>query len=359
MDHQTNMRRCFQLAKKALGHTSPNPYVGAVIVQGGLIIADGYHKKAGEDHAEIAAIKAAKQSVEGATLYCNLEPCCHTNKRTPPCVDQIIEAKIETVVISNLDPNPEVAGKGVAKLEDAGIQVIIGILEEEGALLNEVFFTHITKRRPFIHLKWAQTLDGKIATKSFNSKWITGEKARRRVHQERMLYDAIAVGSRTVTHDDPALTIRLPNEDEVCKKRLIFTHSGELSPHLKVFEDKYQDQTTIITGSPISFEARHILCPKKDEGIDLQFAMDKLYALGVSSIYIEGGARLLNSFISADLYDRISVYVAPKLLGEGISTMSHISPGSIEEALYYKDGMWTILDHDVVFETQRNICLQD
>lgn len=357
--HSQHIKRCYQLAKKALGNTSPNPLVGAVIVKDGLIIGEGYHARAGTDHAEIKALKAATQPVAGATLYSNLEPCCHLDKKTPPCVEAIIAAKIKTVVISNLDPNPKVAGQGVEKLRAAGIEVVTGIEAETGNLLNEVFFTHITKKRPFIHLKWAQTLDGKIATKSFHSKWITGEKARLRVHKERQLYDAIAVGSRTASHDDPALTVRLPDQDMVAKRRIIFSYSGNISPHLKVFSDSYASKTCVVSAVPIKFSAQNFVCPNNNQEVDLEVALAKLYADGITSIYVEGGARLLESFIAKNLYDRVSIYTAPKLLGQGISTMNNFAPGTIDDAIQFQAPCWTQLGQDILFESQRNICLQD
>ena len=197
-DHSYYMKICFQLAKKALGNTYPNPYVGSLIIDSsGEIISKGYHKESGQDHAERDAIKNATRSIVGATLYCNLEPCCHTNKKTLPCAQYLIESQISKVVISNLDPNPAVAGKGVKLLQDAGIEVVVGIEREKGETLNEVFFHHIKKQTPFVHLKWAQTLDGKVATLNYDSKWITSETARIHVHQERALYQAILVGANT------------------------------------------------------------------------------------------------------------------------------------------------------------------
>ena len=191
------MRECFQLAKKALGKTSPNPLVGCVIVKDQKVIARGYHKKSGLPHAEIEALNSSKEPIAGSTLYCNLEPCCHTNKKTPPCAQRLVQEKPSRVVIANLDPNPEVAGKGVKLLRENGIEVLTGVLEEQGELLNEVFFTAMRKQRPFIHLKWAQGLDGRTALPNGSSKWITGEKARLRVHKERELYDAIVIGKKT------------------------------------------------------------------------------------------------------------------------------------------------------------------
>ena len=218
------MHMTLELAKKGAGLVSPNPLVGAIIVKDNEVIAQGYHKKVGLAHAEVDALNNATAPVDGATLFCNLEPCCHTNKRTPPCAPQIIEAGIKKVIIANLDPNPEVAGKGVKLLQDHGIEVVTGILEKEGQQLNEIFFTHITKGKAFVELKMAQTLDGKMASMSGDSKWITSEESRKLVHQHRLNYDAIVVGANTARFDDPSLTVRL---DKVWpKKRLILSKSG-------------------------------------------------------------------------------------------------------------------------------------
>lgn len=335
------IERCFELAKKALGNTSPNPLVGSVIVKNGKIIAEGFHLKSGLPHAEKDALTKAKEDVKGATLYCNLEPCCHTNKKTPPCTQAIIDAGIKKVVISNLDPNPFVAGQGVEILRAAGIEVETGICEEKGRILNEVFFTHITKKRPFVHLKWAQTIDGKIATQTYHSKWITSEVARSYVHRERNLYDAIAVGAKTANKDNPSLTIRLSGKEEKCKARIIFQGETKINPKLKVLTDQFKEQTIIVSQK------------------NLTQAMKSLYQQGICSIYVEGGAKLISSFIEKGLVDRLSVYIAPKLLGPGLSSFSTKAVDKMEQAHFFDNGCWTQIGPDVVFESRRNLCLQD
>lgn len=355
--HEFYIKRCFELAKKALGLTSPNPYVGAVLVKAGKVIGEGYHHKAGEAHAEIDAINNAITDVKGATLYCNLEPCCHTHKKTPPCAQKIIELGIKEVIIANLDPNPLVAGKGVELLEKAGIKVITGILKKEGELLNEVFFTHITKKRPFIHLKWAQTLDGKIATHDNHSQWITGESSRKNAHLERSLYDAILIGASTANHDDPSLTTRL--EQTTCKKRIVLAPSLKLSKDLKIFNDEFKENTLIITGKNEAFgDIKTIFCPVHDDGLDLSKLMDLLYEQSIHSIYVEGGMYTISKFIDAGLYDRVSIYMAPKLLGPGVSLQT-TSKSKMHEALNFEHGQFRTIQNDLLFESQRNICLQD
>ena len=353
--------RCFHLAKRALGKTTPNPYVGCVIVKNDKVIGEGFHKKSGLDHAEADAFNSLTEDPKGATLYCNLEPCCHTNKKTAPCCDRIITEGISKVVIANLDPNPEVAGKGVKKLREAGIEVITGILENEGALLNEVFFTHITQRRPFIHLKWAQTLDGKTATSNFDSKWITSEYARLHVHRERELYDAILVGDTTANKDNPRLTIRV--SEETCKKRIILSPKGNVNLENQLFTDQFKNQTIIVVApeADIKTDLTIITCSlnKTRDAFDFEDLFKKLYAHGVSSIYIEGGSTVINSFLVNNTFDRLSVYIAPKILGEGIQSVNKLKFDSMKDSISFEDGSWTQFKPDMLFESKRNVCLQD
>ncbi len=359
-DHSFYMHKCFNLAKKAIGQTSPNPYVGSVIVnQTGDIIAEGFHKKSGTDHAERDAIKNAPQNVEGMTLYCNLEPCCHTNKKTPPCAQFIIESGIKKVVIANLDPNPNVAGKGVKLLEDAGIEVIVGIEEDYGLKLNEVFFYHIQNKRPFVHLKWAQTLDGKVATTSFDSKWITGDLARNYVHQERNLYDAILVGANTVIRDNPRLTTRI--HEEKCPVRIILSPSGNLDFSANVFTDKFKDKTLVVTkpGTNVPNDINKLESPLIGETFDMQILMHNLYDKGISSVYVEGGSKVINSFLFAKNYQRLSVYTAPKILGKGLNSVHLLHFDNMQDSLIFENGVWSQKGIDMLFENSRNICLQD
>jgi diaminohydroxyphosphoribosylaminopyrimidine deaminase/5-amino-6-(5-phosphoribosylamino)uracil reductase len=353
--------RCFHLAKKALGKTTPNPYVGCVIVKGDEVIGEGFHKKSGLDHAEADAFNSLTEDPKGATLYCNLEPCCHTNKKTAPCCDRIINEGISKVVISNLDPNPEVAGKGVEKLRAAGIEVVTGILENEGALLNEIFFTHITLQRPFIHLKWAQTLDGKTATTNFDSKWITSKNARSHVHRERELYDAILVGDTTANKDNPKLTIRI--NDEICKKRIILSPDGKVNLDNHLFTDEFREQTIIVIApnSEVKTDLTLISCLLNETGeaFDFNDLLKKLYAHGVCSIYVEGGSTVINSFLVHNIFDRLSVYIAPKILGEGIQSVNKFKFDSMKDSISFEDGSWTQFKPDMLFESKRNVCLQD
>lgn len=358
--HEKFMNMCFDLARKANGKTSPNPLVGSVITNQGLIISQGYHKRSGLAHAELDAINNAKSSLKGATLYCNLEPCSHLEKKTPPCAQRIIQEGITTVIISNLDPNPKVSGSGVALLRQAGIEVITGVLEEKGYLLNEVFFTHITKQRPFIHLKWAQTIDGKVATKSFHSKWITSELSRHYAHKERSLYDAIVIGSNTLMRDNPKLTIRI-NKTIESKLRVILSPKGQISFDKNLLTDEFKKNSIIITSQDniTQYPIKHLKCETQDGQFNFEKLMTLLYKNNIYSIYIEGGAKLINSFLKVNLFDRISIYTAPKILGSGISPTEELEFLKIDESIHLEDSVWTKLGQDMLLESKRNICLQD
>lgn len=315
------IKQCFELALQFRGRTTPNPIVGSVITKNNKVISTGAHKKSGSAHAELDAIQNATESLSGATLYCNLEPCCHINKKTPPCAQRIIEEGIKRVVISNLDPNPEVSGAAVQLLKDNGIEVVTNILKSEGEELNRVFFYHIQSPTPYIHLKWAQTLDGKIQSVSGSSKWITNEQARAHVHHERMEYDAIMIGANTARADNPALTVR-DESGVVIKspKRIVLCGSGEIDQNLSLFNDSYKNETIIVTNNDqLTLDSSELmLCPTEPNGrIDLNKLLVSLKERGICSIYIEGGSQLLSQLIESDLYNEISVYMAPKLMGNG------------------------------------------
>lgn len=322
----------------ATGQVSPNPYVGAVIVKDNRVISTGYHRGSGQAHAELDAINNAKESLEGSTIYSNLEPCCHTNKKTPPCAQRLIKEKFAKVVISNLDPNPLVAGQGVKILRDSGIEVVTDILKKEGEVLNEVFFTHITKSRPFIHLKYAQTLDGKIATLNGDSKWITSEKSREFVHSQRNQYDAILVGAQTALSDNPKLTVRTNNTERAIK-RIILTKKIIENTELNLLSDQYKD-----------FTIQSIL----DSKLDLSSILNNLYKdHGINSIYVEGGAKTLDLFIKEKLYDKVSIYIAPKVIGQGKSPHSELRYNLMNEALEFKDVSWDIINDNAIMTAYR------
>ena len=328
MEHADYMRQAMRLAQKAKGRTWPNPMVGCVVVKDCEIIAEGWHAKAGQAHAELDAINNAKVSVQSATLYVNLEPCCHSNKRTPPCAQLLIAEGIKTVVIANQDPHPEVSGRGIAMLREAGIEVITDVLASDGELLNEVFFHNQRWQRPFVHLKLASTLDGKIAMPSGQSQWITGQAARLHAHQLRAEHMAIAVGAQTIRQDNPRLTVRLENTSGPQPIRLVFSHSGNLPESAHVFNDEYSARTRIYGNRPLSE------------------VLDELYQHGIVNILLEGGAGLASAFLADGHVQRISHYLNPSYLGQGISALNDYGLLDLSQRIHLKHVEYTALGED-------------
>jgi len=314
MKDQDYILKTFELAKLGKGHTWPNPLVGAVIVKEGRIIGQGFHHQHGLDHAEIDALKNCSESPAGSTIYVNLEPCCHTNKQTPPCVQRLITEKIKKVVIANLDPNPHVNGQGLELLKQNNIEVEYGILSEEGEKLNEAFFFAQRNRIPFVHLKLASTLDGKIAMPSGESRWITNEKSRLYVHEMRSLHQAVVVGAETIRLDNPSLNVRLPNYTDRQPHRIIFSRTGELPPSAHVFNDELKDKTLIYTFKPLSFDfpAENVI-----QVSSLKEAMQDLFSKKLINLFLEGGPDLATSFFKEGLINRISLFINPSFLGAG------------------------------------------
>ncbi|TVQ95777.1 MAG: bifunctional diaminohydroxyphosphoribosylaminopyrimidine deaminase/5-amino-6-(5-phosphoribosylamino)uracil reductase RibD [Spirochaetaceae bacterium] len=319
MEHDRSyMERALLLARRGLGHTRPNPAVGAVLVRDGNVIGEGYHQRAGGPHAEVAAIESAREPVRGATLYCTLEPCCHEgpHKRTPPCTRRIIAEGISRVVIATQDPNPQVNGRGVQILRAAGIDVSVGMLRREAAFLNEAFFASVQLGRPLVHLKAAQTLDGYLATTNGHSQWITDIEARTEAHQLRAEADAVVVGAGTVFADDPLLTVRHVNGSQPI--RVVVAGSRPIPPSSNILSG--DDPTIVFTpenGTTL---------------VDLRSMLDQLYRQGITSVLVEGGAALLSSFLQQGLWDKVTLFTAFRLLGGGQSTFrglgrSHIQDG--------------------------------
>lgn len=312
------LEKTFILAQKGNGQNWPNPLVGCVIVKNGRIIGEGYHKKYGSHHAEIEALNNCTESPEGASVYVNLEPCCHTNKQTPPCAQRLIQDKVKRVIISNLDPNPLVNGKGVEVLRAHGIEVEHGILKEKGELLNEVFFHAQNTKLPFIHLKMAQTLDGKIALPTGESKWITGEEARGHVHKLRSTHQAIMIGASTLRKDDPKLNVRLPDFQSEAPYRVVFTESGNLPMEAQLFTDELREKTLIYTMAPIKID----IPPSQVIKIaNLKEALLDLYQKKIINLFLEGGPNLATQFLKEGLVNRVSLYLNPSFLGSGASTL--------------------------------------
>ncbi len=320
MTDKEYLQIALSLAKKGQGFVSPNPLVGAVIVKGNNIIGKGYHEKYGDLHAERKALENCTKNPKGATMYVTLEPCCHYGK-TPPCCEAIIESGIKKVVVSCLDPNPLVSGKGIEMLKSAGIEVIAGVLEQESKKLNEVFFHYITTKTPFVVMKYAMTADGKIATYTGKSRWITGEKARENVHRDRNKYSSIMVGVDTVIADNPLLTSRIKNAKNPV--RIICDTTLRTPIDSQIVKTSKQVQTIIATAcndeqrrNKFILEGCKILdVPLKDEHIDLQFLMQKLGKMGIDSIFIEGGSTLNFSALKSGIVNKVQTYIAPKIFG--------------------------------------------
>ncbi|AGC46503.1 riboflavin biosynthesis protein RibD [Myxococcus stipitatus DSM 14675] len=340
------MRIALEEAAKGLGRTSPNPVVGAVLVKGGRIIARGYHKKAGTAHAEVVALEAAGSKARGADLYSTLEPCDHYG-RTPPCSLAIIEAGVRRVFCGSADPNPKVSGKGVARMRRAGVKVVTGVLQAEADKLNRPFFKAINTGLPWVTLKAAATLDGKLATATGDSRWVTGEKAREWVHRLRDSVDVILVGANTVRQDDPKLTTRLPGGKGKDALRVVVDSHLRLSPRYSVFSQKSSARTIIATlEDPEGRKAKRFLAQgvevwqlrAKADRVDLKALLRKLARSGLNHVLVEGGAEMYGSFLREHLADELALFLAPKLLGrEGLSWAGDLGVKEMAQALSVKD----------------------
>lgn len=349
--HESFMRRCFELALKGAGMVSPNPMVGAVLVKNGKIIAEGFHAKHGGPHAEAALFQNyIDKNLSGCDLYINLEPCSHTKKLTPPCAPAIIARKLSRVIISNIDPNPLVAGAGVKMLEAAGIDVITGVLEREGEKLNEIFFHRMRTQKPFITLKAAATLDGKTALSNGESKWITSSEARLDAHHGRLLHDAIIIGAETLRRDNPALTVRLPElKIEKQPYRLILTASGKLPKEAQVLTDEHRHRTFVITHVDTTID---ILPPQQVIRLSTlkPFPFEELYQklaeLGIHSLWLEGGSNLHTLFLAHKQVSKLQLYLAPKIMGRGLNLFD-FKLSSISELLELRSSEVELIGQDI------------
>ena len=342
MDNESLMRKTFELALQGLGSTWPNPLVGAVIVKNNTIIGKGFHQRYGGPHAEIEALKNCTESAEGATVYVNLEPCCHTNKQTPPCAQRLVKEKIKKVVICNLDPNPSVNGKGVELLRSQGIEVEHGLLSHEGEMLNEVFFTAQRKRRPFVHLKLATTLDGKISLPNGESKWITSEASRQKVQELRAQTQAILIGAETLRQDDPSLTVRLPNYSGEQPLRVIFTETGRLDPKAQVFNDQWRERTLVFTQTSLQ-----IADVKAIKFTTLEEALQGLFEQKIIHVFLEGGANLATQFMVQGLVDRVSLFINPSFLGEGREALGSLGVSKLSDRPTLKNIKTEVIEGDI------------
>ncbi len=373
------MRRAIELALKGEGYVNPNPMVGAVIVKNGRVIGEGYHHKYGDLHAERDAIASLTEDADGAAIYVTLEPCCHHGKQ-PPCTEAIIEKGIKRVIIGSRDPNPLVAGKGVAVLRNAGIEVIEDFLRDECDEINPVFFKYITTGQPYVVLKYAMTMDGKTATVSGASKWITGEGSRRQVQMMRHKYMAIMAGIGTVLADDPMLNVRIEGLKSpvrvIADSRLripldcnIVKTAGEYRTIVAYCDanDEGLHKTNTDQGSDGgNYKAEQlkkagvelIKTPSDNGHVDVSYLMDSLGKMGIDSVFSEGGGTLNDSLVRAKLVDRVEVFIAPKIFGgkdakspvegRGIEEVVEASHFSLKEISQCGDDVWLTYNKAII-----------
>lgn len=319
MTKQDYMKRALELARKGMGRTSPNPMVGCVIVKEGKIVTEGYHERYGDFHAERNALTRCREDLTGAELYVTLEPCCHHGK-TPPCTDIILERGISKVYVGSMDPNPKVAGKGVRILRDHGVEVRTGLMERECLALNEIFFHYITTGTPFVAMKYAMTLDGKIAAFTGDSRWVTGEEARRHTHMLRKQYRAILVGIGTVLADDPMLNCRIEDPVDpvriVCDSGLRLPLTSQLVktakeiPTMAVYAEADEEKKEALRQAGVE-----LIHAGRDGQVDFAALMRELGQREIDSVLIEGGGAIHGTVLKSGLARKVYCYIAPKLIG--------------------------------------------
>ncbi len=350
MNKDFYMKRALTLARR--GRTSPNPMVGAVVVHDGVIVGEGYHPKAGEPHAEVFALRAAGDLASGADLYVTLEPCCHYGK-TPPCAEAVIQAGVRRVFAAMVDPNPIVAGKGLERLRSAGIEVEVGIMEDAARALNEAFIKRVTTGLPYVTWKAAMTLDGKIATRTGSSRWVTGERAREEVHRLRARCDAVMVGSGTIRTDDPELTVR-GIRGSVNPIRLVVDSKACTPPDARVLNVESRTIIAVTGKAPknrvdvLGNTGAEILVLQDIGGrVDLRALMLKLSDMGINSILLESGGELAASMLAEGLVDKGLIFIAPKIAGgrdartpvegEGVANMSDVLTTTVPRVQRFGD----------------------
>ncbi|MDE7324229.1 MAG: bifunctional diaminohydroxyphosphoribosylaminopyrimidine deaminase/5-amino-6-(5-phosphoribosylamino)uracil reductase RibD [Lachnospiraceae bacterium] len=361
------MLRAVELAKRGIGAVNPNPLVGAVITRDDQILAEGWHERCGELHAERNAIKNfyanhPGDNLRGATIFVTLEPCCHYGK-TPPCTEAIIENGFGKVVIGSADPNPLVAGKGIQMLRDAGIEVVTNVMKEACDALNYVFFHYIHSKTPYVVMKYAMTLDGKIATYTGKSKWITGEKAREQVHKDRNRYTGIMVGVGTVIADNPMLDCRLPRGGRNPVR--IIADTNLRTPFYSRIVSTAKEIPTIIATACTDSERQELYLEKKckvievpsashGQGIDLKALMEKLGGQGIDSILLEGGSTLNYSALKSGIVNRIQAYIAPKLFGGSgaKSPVGGMGFAEVADCINLKNTHISMFDEDILIESE-------
>lgn len=342
-------REVVSLAHRGWGGTAPNPMVGAVVVRGSRVVGRGFHAEYGGPHAESVALDAAGAQSRGATLFCNLEPCCYRSpeKHQPPCTDRIIAAGVSRVVINQIDPNPRVIGRGIEILREAGIEVELIERDETAWRLNDAFNTAVTLGRPFVHLKMAQSLDGRIATATGESMWITGKAARKEAHHLRLGRDAVLVGVGTVNADDPRLTVRLPERPNPGPSALRQPVPVVIDPMLRMDPRSHlateRAEELVVVADPRAPDktrrrledrgSRVLTISRGEDGIPVAALLGGLWKLGVRSVLVEGGSRVHGYFLRSGIYDRITLFVSPRFLGaSGLATTDSLDIEELDQA---------------------------
>ena len=357
MDDRFWMKRALRLAEKGRGRTSPNPVVGAVLVKDHRVLAEGYHVRAGEAHAEIVALQRAGAKARGATLYINLEPCTHYGK-TPPCAPEVIRSGVKRVVIGMEDPNPLVKGRGIKSLRRAGLQVEVGVLEEESRRLNEAFCKYVVASEPFVILKLAATLDGKIATRRGEARWISSEASRRFVHRMRDQVDGVIVGVGTVLRDDPLLTARIQGARD--PHRIILDSHLRTPEEARVIRGTPAKTTIVTTGNAprkkierLEKRGVHLLtCSAEGDRIDLRSLLRRLGTMGMTSVMVEGGSRVSGSFLDKGLVDKLVLFFSPKVIGdpEALGMFGGKGVADLKDAISVKDLRVRRIGGDILVE---------
>lgn len=357
--HEQYMRRAIELAEKGRGKTNPNPMVGAVIVKDGAVVGEGYHEKAGRPHAEVNALRAAGEKAKGATMYVTLEPC-PTQGRTPPCTEAIITAGLDEVLVGLTDPNPQVSGRGVDQLRKAGIKVSTNILVDEIKRQNEAYRKYITTSRPFVLVKIAMSLDGKVATKTGESRWISGEKSRLIVHRLRNEYDAAMVGIGTVLKDNPRLDVRLKKGEAKQPLRVVVDSQGRTPPNSWLVQLASGIPTIVATTQKMPVkkmttlaksQVEVLVLPEKDGLVDLSELLAELGRRQMVSVMVEGGPTLNTALIKQGLVDKLLFFISPKIIGrDGLNFFAEAGGEQLKEAINLTLGGMTKIGEDLVVE---------
>ncbi|MFH1904171.1 MAG: bifunctional diaminohydroxyphosphoribosylaminopyrimidine deaminase/5-amino-6-(5-phosphoribosylamino)uracil reductase RibD [bacterium] len=364
------MKLVLALARKGEGYTSPNPMVGALIVKNGQIVGRGYHAFAGANHAEVCAIEYAGEKARHGTLYVNLEPCVHTSKKTPPCVPAIIKNGLSRVVIGMRDPNPLVKGRGMRALESANIQVVCGVMEKEAKELNKIYIKYITTKLSFVTVKYAMSVDGKIATRTGDSKWISNDKSRRFVHRLRSISDAVLIGVNTVIKDNPRLTPRHGSITDRMPIRIILDSSARIPMESRILDTVgagLKPARTIIAVTKGASKSNveklkekgvEVICCKMDKNkvVDIHDLLVRLGKKSIANILVEGGSRVISSFMEERAIDRIYAFIGPKIIGGKSALVPFGDKGvsRIKDAVSLKDIKVRRFEDDITIEGYPN-----